>query len=82
MIIKIPEFKEFIDSNQAGIVITNPFWLEHLLNLFFQEYLGEVWEEIMDTKINNGKEIERVGYGIINQEFDKKHLKLKGEEGG
>ena len=47
-------------------MITNPSWLEHILNLFSQGYIGEVWEEIEDTKINHCKEIERIGYGVIN----------------
>ena len=74
MKIKIPNFKDFPTGNKSGIFIINPFWLEHLLNLFYQGYLGEVWEEITDTKINVCKNIESLGYGIIGKEFDKKHL--------
>lgn len=71
---EISRFKPFPDSNISGKMIINPYWLEHLLNLFFQEYIGEVWEEIVDTKINNAKFIENWGYGIIGQEFNKKHI--------
>ena len=46
------DFYEFPNSNISGRMIVNPYWLEHLLNLFFQGYFGEVWEEITDTKIN------------------------------
>ena len=74
MKIEIPEFKEFPDSNISGRMVVNPYWLEHLLNLFFQGYLGEVWEEIMDTEMNHCSLIENWGYGIIGQEFNKKHL--------
>ena len=74
MKVEIPEFKEFPDSNISGRMIVNPYWLEHLLNLFFQGYLGEVWEEIMDTEMNHCASIENWGYGIIGQEFNKKHL--------
>ena len=74
MKIEIPEFEVFLDSNISGRTIVNPYWLEHLLNLFYQGYLGEVWEEVMDTKINNCALIENWAYGIIGQEFNKKHL--------
>ena len=76
MKIEIPEFKEFLDSNISGRMIVNPYWLEHLLNLFFQGYLEEVWEEIMDTEMNHCALIKNWGYGIIGQEFNKKHLYL------
>jgi len=36
------------------------------LNLFSQGYIGEVWEEIQNTKINHSETIEKAGYGIIN----------------
>jgi len=39
MKIEIPKFKEFPDSNIAVGIIVNPFWLEHLLNLFFKDIL-------------------------------------------
>ena len=68
------DFNEFPDSNISGKMIVNPYWLEHLLNLFFQGYLGEVWEEVMDTEMNHCASIENWGYGIIGQEFNKKHL--------
>jgi hypothetical protein len=74
MKIEIPEFEVFPESNIFGRMIVNPYWLEHLLNLFFQGYLGEVWEEIMDTEMNHCALIENWGYGIIGQEFNKKHL--------
>ena len=76
MKVEIPEFREFPDSNISGRMIVNPYWLEHLLNLFYQGYVGEVWEEIMDTEMNHCALIENWGYGIIGQEFDKKHLDL------
>lgn len=68
------EIKGFPDSNISGRMIVNPYWLEHLLNLFFQGYLGEVWEEVMDTEKNHCELIENWGFGIIGQEFHKKHL--------
>ena len=74
MKVEIPEFKEFPDSNISGRMIVNPYWLEHLLNLFFQGYLAEVQMEIWDTQIDNKKRIENWGYGIIGQEFNKKHI--------
>ncbi len=73
---KIFNFEEFLIGNKSGRMIVNPYWLEHLLNLFFQGYLGEVWEEIMDTEMNNCALIENWGYGIIKQELNKKHLDL------
>jgi len=66
MKIEIPNFEVFLDSNISGKFLLNPFWLEHLLNLFSQGYIGEIWEEIQDTKINHCKTIEKAGYGIIN----------------
>ena len=72
-------FKPFLEENISGHIIISSYWLEHLLNLFFQGYISEVWKEIMETKINNQKAIEDWGYGIIGQEFDKKHLEEKGE---
>ena len=66
MKIEIPNFKAFPDSNISGRFIINPVWLEHILNLFSQGYIGEIWEEIMDTKINHCKTIEKTGYSIIN----------------
>lgn len=71
------KFKEFTDSNISGKFIVNPFWLEHLLNLFYQGYIGEVAEEISDTIFNHIHTIENTGYGIIGREFDKKHLLLQ-----
>lgn len=68
------KFKPFMEGNESGRIFMNPYWLEHLLNLFFQGYLGEVWEEIMDTEMNHCALIENWGYGIIGQEFNKKHL--------
>jgi len=65
MKIEIPKFKEFPDSNIAVGIIVNPFWLEHLLNLFFQGYIGSVWEEIIDTETKFCSEIENIGYGLI-----------------
>lgn len=76
MKIEIPEFEVFPDSNISGRMIINPYWLEHLLNLFYQEYLGEVWEEVMDTEMNHCASIENWAYGIIGQDFNKNHLAL------
>lgn len=70
------KFKEFLDSNESGRFLVNPFWLEYLLNLFFQGHIGEVWCEVQDTLMNHIKTVENVGYGIIAQEFDEKHLDL------
>ena len=75
------KFEDFPIRNEAGRFIVNPFWLEHLLNLFYQGYIGEVWEEIMDTKIQKDKTIENIGYGIIEENYDVKHypIAVKGE---
>ena len=69
MKVEIPKFKEFPDSNISGRMIVNPYWLEHLLNLFCQGYFGEIWEEIEDTKFNMCNNIENIGYGILNEGF-------------
>lgn len=61
------KFEDFPTGNESGRIIINPFWLEHLLNLFSQGYIGEVWEEMMDTKIQKNKIIDNVGYGIIGE---------------
>ncbi len=74
MKIEIPNFEVFLDSNISGRFIINNFWLEHLLNLFYQEYAGEMWCEIQDTLMNHKKLLENTAYGIIGKEFDKKHL--------
>ena len=74
MKIEIPKFEVFVDSNISGRFLINPFWLEHLLNLFYQGYVGEVWIEVQDTLMNHKKTIENTAYGIIGQVFDKKHL--------
>ena len=76
MKIEIPIFKEFIECNISGSFLVNPYWLEHLLNLFYQGYIGEVQEEIWNTQNNNCKTIEDTAYGIIGKEFDKKHISL------
>ena len=76
---KMFNFEEFLIGNQSGQFFVNPFWLEHLLNLFYQGYVGEVWEEIVDTQNNVCKNIENCGYGIIGQEF-KKHYALPQQE--
>ena len=47
MKVEIPEFKEFPDSNIFGRMIVNPYWLEHLLNLFLK--VGEL------NEINRGR---------------------------
>ncbi len=68
------KFEVFVDGNESGRFLVNPFWLEHLLNLFFQGFVGEYSDEVQDTIINNIRTIENTGYGIIGQEIDKKHL--------
>ena len=66
MEITIENFESFMDSNISGKFIVNPYWLEHLLNLFSQGYIGEIWDEIQNTKMNHCDTIERLGYGTIN----------------
>ncbi len=39
MEITIENFESFMDSNISGKFIVNPYWLEHLLNLFSQDIL-------------------------------------------
>ena len=68
------KFTDFPTSNESGRVIVSPFWLEHLLNLFYQGYVGEITEEICNTILNHSKTIKNLGYGIIGLNFDKKHL--------
>ena len=68
------KFKEFLEGNESGRFLVNPYWLEHLLNLFYQGYIGEASEEIQDTIFNQIHSINNLGFGIIAQEFDKKHL--------
>ena len=68
------KFKEFLVGNESGGFIVNPSWLEYLLNLFYQGYIGEVADEIDDTIMNNIRTIKNLAYGIIGREFDKKHL--------
>lgn len=77
MKIEIPDFEVFLDGNISGATLVNPFWLEHILNLFFQGYVGEVQEEIWNTQNNNCKSIENRAYGIVGENFDKKHIDLK-----
>jgi len=67
-------FKDFLEGNESARFIFNPSWLEHILNLFFQGYPGEVWEELMDTKINHCDFLEKIAYSLIAQEFDSKNL--------
>lgn len=67
-------FEVFLDGNESGRFLVNPFWLEHLLNLFFQGYVGEYSDEIQDTIINSIRTVEGAGFGIIGQELDEKHL--------
>ena len=76
MEIEIPIFKEFIECNIAGSFLVNPYWLEHLLNLFYQGYIVEVQEEIWNTQHNDCKTIENSAYGIIGSNFRKEHLEL------
>lgn len=73
MQIDIPLFEVFVDSNISGMFLINPFWLEHLLNLFYQGYIGEVWIEVQDTLMNHKETIENTAYGIIGSNFNKKH---------
>lgn len=68
------EFKPFLEGNESGRFIISPYWVEYQLNLFFQGYIGEVADEIMDTVMNHTILLENTVYGIIGQEFDKKHL--------
>ena len=59
MEITIENFESFMDSNISGKFIVNSYWLEHLLNLFSQGYIGEIWDEIQNTKMNHCDTIER-----------------------
>lgn len=70
MKIEIPNFEDFPTGNESGRFIINPFWLEHLLNLFYQGYIGEVADEISDTIFNHIHTIENTTYGIVGQEFN------------
>ena len=68
------KFEDFPTGNESGRFLVNPFWLEYLLNLFYQGYIVEVWEEIQETSLNSTKTIVNVSYGVIRAEFSKKHL--------
>ena len=72
------KFKMFLEGNEAGRFLVNPHWLEHLLNLFYQGYIGEVADEVSDTIRNVIDTIENVSYGVIGRNFDKKHLTIGG----
>lgn len=74
---KIFNFEDFPTGNESGRFLINPYWLEHLLNLFYQGYVGEVSDELSDTILNHIKTMENTAYGIIGQEFNKKHLDKK-----
>jgi len=76
MKIETKDFEVFLEGNESGRFLVNNYWLEYLLNLFYQNYFGEIWEEIMDTKINMENTIENVAYGIIGQQFKKKFKKI------
>ena len=69
---ELQEFSKFMENDIAGVLLINPFWVEYLLNLFFQDYLGEVWEEICDTQLKFNKLMEGNAYGIIGQELGDK----------
>jgi len=71
MEIEINNFELFLEDNMSGIFIISPYWLEHLLNLFYQGYIGEVWCEIQDTLMNHKKTIENTVYGTIGRNFNK-----------
>ena len=68
-------FNDFMECQEAGRFIINPYWQEYLLNLFYQEHLGEVWEEVMDTKINHSNMIENLAYGTIGNNFNEPNNK-------
>lgn len=59
------KFNDFMESNESGRFLFNPYWLEYLLNLFYQGYLGEFWCEVQDTLMNYKDTVENVAYGII-----------------
>lgn len=75
------DFKSFMETNIAGKFIISPYWKEHLLNLFYQGFIGEVWTEIQDTLMNHKKTIEDTAWGIIGQEFYEKHLPISVPKG-
>jgi len=79
------EFEDFCIGSESAKLLINPYWLEHLLNLFYQGYRGEVWEEIEDTKMNAFKNlefIETIGYGTIAKEFDSQSKDKTAKNGG
>ena len=69
------QFKDFITSNESGKFLINPYWLEYLLDLFYQEYYSEFWCEVMDTVVNQKNNIERIAYGIIGENLIKENFK-------
>lgn len=39
--------------------------MEHFLNLAFQHYFGEFWDELQGLKFATGKTIEQELYGLV-----------------
>lgn len=75
---KIIKFKDFEESQESGKFIINPYWLEHLLNLYYQDFIGSAWEEVIDTEINFKEMLENEAYDtIFHSLFDELNLKKK-----
>jgi len=70
------QFKDFPTGNESGKFLVNPFWLEHLLNLFNQGYICELWEEIQDTIFNHTNTIRNTSFGIIGMNLNKEQMKF------
>ena len=56
-------------ENIAINLEVNQYWIEKILNLFFQGYHTEFYENIMDRKIFCINAIEEYLYGIIANEI-------------
>lgn len=65
------KFEEFVKSNEAGKFIVSNYWQEYLLCLFFQGYYSELWEELMDTRLNVSNMIQNCALNTIGKELEK-----------
>lgn len=62
------DFDDFIKTGETGKYLLNPFWLEYILDLYFQEYYGELADELMDTKLNIHRLVENQAMRTISEE--------------
>jgi len=68
---KVFGFEDFVECRESGRFLINDYWLEYILNLWHQGYLGEIWEEVVETQIDLCERIENLAYGLIAKNTDK-----------